>query len=45
MYGAMEGMAAVRFSVGRSTTEGDIVRVAETTRSVVDTIRNRGEVS
>ena len=44
LYGAMEGMAALRFSVGRSTTAADIVRVADTTRSVVDTIRNRSEV-
>ena len=41
LYGAMDNMAALRFSVGRSTTREDIVRVAETTFSVVASIRSR----
>ncbi len=40
LYGAMDDMAALRFSLGRSTTEEDIVRVAEATISVVASIRN-----
>ena len=40
LYGAMDGVAALRFSLGRSTTEEDIVRVAEATISVVASIRN-----
>ncbi len=41
LYGPMDGVAALRFSVGRSTTEEDIGRVAETTLSVVASIRGR----
>ncbi len=40
LYGAMDGVAALRFSLGRSTTEEDIVRVAEATISVVASIGN-----
>ncbi len=40
LYGAMDGVAALRFSLGRSTTEEDIVCVAEATISVVASIRN-----
>lgn len=41
LYGPMDGVAALRFSLGRFTTEEDIVRVAETTLSVVASIRSR----
>jgi len=41
LYGAMDGMAALRFSVGRSTTEDDVVRVAEVTLSIVANVRSR----
>ncbi len=40
LYGPMDGTAALRFSLGRSTTEEDIVRVAEATISVVASIGN-----
>lgn len=45
LYGPMEGMAALRFSLGRFTTEEDIVRVAQATHAVVGSIRNQGEAS
>jgi len=41
LYGPMDGVAALRFSVGRSTTEEDIGQVADATLSVVAGIRNR----
>tara|TARA_B100001123_G_scaffold177354_1_gene203370 strand:+ start:23264 stop:24415 length:1152 start_codon:yes stop_codon:yes gene_type:complete len=41
LYGEIKEMAALRFSLGRSTTDNDIVRAAEATVSVVTSIRNR----
>ena len=41
LYGAVDGVAALRFSVGRSTAEDDVLRVAEATLSVVAGILNR----
>ena len=41
LYGEIKDMAALRFSLGRSTTDNDIVRAAEATVSVVTSIRNR----
>jgi cysteine desulfurase len=39
LYGRLEGVAAVRFSPGRSTTEIDVIRAAEVTINVVARIR------
>ena len=41
LYGRMDGVAALRFSLGHSTTEADVVRATEATLSVVAGIRNR----
>ncbi len=38
LYGPMDDMAAVRFSLGRSTTDEDIRRAASATLSVVSTV-------
>jgi cysteine desulfurase len=39
LYGSLEGVAALRFSPGRSTTEDDVVRAAEATLIVLERIR------
>ena len=41
LYGPMDDMAALRFSVGRTTSEDDIDRVAEATLSVVAGVHSR----
>jgi cysteine desulfurase len=39
LYGSSEGVAALRFSPGRSTTEDDVIRAAEATLRVLDRVR------
>jgi len=36
LYGRLEGVAALRFSPGRSTTEDDVIRAAEATLKVLE---------
>ena len=40
LYGRLEGVAALRFSPGHSTTEEDVIRAADATLSVVERIRS-----
>ena len=39
LYGSLEGVAALRFSPGHSTTEEDVIRAAEATLRVLDRVR------
>lgn len=45
LYGPMDGMAALRFSLGRSTTLEDTERAAQVTRAAVERIKSRAEVA
>jgi len=36
LYGRLEGVAALRFSPGHSTTENDVIRAAEATLTVLE---------
>jgi len=40
LYGRLEGVAALRFSPGHSTTEDDVIRVAEATLRVLELTRS-----
>ncbi len=40
LYGRLEGVAALRFSPGRSTTEDDVIRAAEVTLRVLELMRS-----
>ncbi len=40
LYGRMEGVAALRFSPGHSTTEADVVRASEATLQVLERMRS-----
>jgi cysteine desulfurase len=40
LYGQLEGVAALRFSPGRSTTESDVLRAAEATLGVLERIKS-----
>ncbi len=42
LYGPLEGVAALRFSPGHSTTEDDVIRAAEATLGVLERIRSVG---
>jgi cysteine desulfurase len=39
LYGPLEGVAALRFSPGHSTTEDDVIQAADATLSVLDLVR------
>jgi cysteine desulfurase len=42
LYGQLEGVAALRFSPGHSTTESDVVRAAKATLGVLERIQSVG---
>ena len=40
LYGRLEGVAALRFSPGHSTTEGDVIRAADVTVRVLERVQS-----